>query len=134
MLKIFIKEEEGISDQLKSINQDINCESIINENIFECELINQNLDNSRLIIKKENSEEVLREIFKENISTERGILGDEEVKKFKKCLEDILDSCGKGVDSFFMECNENKDSIIFTLSFIGFMEVDDDVDNKVFYV
>lgn len=135
ILEISIKEEEeGISDQLKSTNQDTNCESITNENTSECESTNQNSDNSRLTTKKENPEEVLREISKENISTERGTSGDEEVKKFKKCSEDILDSCGKGVDSSPMECNENKDSITFTSSSIGPMEADDDADNKVSYV
>lgn len=139
ILEISIKEEEeeeeeGISDQLKSTNQDTNCESITNENTSECESTNQNSDNSRLSTKKENPEEVLREISKENISKERGTSGDEEVKKFKKCSEDILESCGKGVDSSPMECNENKDSITFTPSSIGPMEADDDADNKVSYV
>lgn len=129
VLEISIKEEE----EEERSDQDTNCEC--NKNTSECESTNQNSDNSRLTTNKENPEEVLREISKENISTERGTSGDEEVKKFKKC-SDILDSCGKGVDSSSMECNENKDSIIYTSSSIECMEQDpdDDADNKVSYV
>lgn len=130
VLEISIKEEE---EEEERSDQDTNCEC--NKNTSECESTNQNSDNSRLTTKKENPEEVLREISKENISMERGTSGDEEVKKFKKC-SDILDSCGKGVDSSSMECNENKDSIIYTSSSIECMEQDpdDDADNKVSYV
>lgn len=135
ILEISIKEEEEeSSDQLESTNQDTDCDcGLPNKNTSESESTNQNLDNSRLTIQKENPEEVLREISKENISTERGTSGDEDVKKFKKC-SDIFESCGKGVDSSSMECNENKDSIIYTPSSIDPMDADDDADNKVSYV
>lgn len=126
ILEISIKEEPS-SDQLESTNQDTECECrLTNENNSECESTNQNSDTSRLTTKKENPEEVLREISKENISTERGTCGDGGVKKLKVCSMD----CSPCV------CNENKDSIIITSSSIDRMEqdADDDADNRVSFV
>lgn len=126
ILEISIKEEPS-SDQLESTNQDTECECrLTNENNSECESTNQNSDTSRLTTKKENPEEVLREISKENISTERGTCVDGGVKKLKVCSMD----CSHGV------CNENKDSIIITSSSIDRMEqdADDDADNRVSFV
>lgn len=129
ILEISVEETKANSDNPESTNQDTDCESkLTNENSSEGKSANQNLDNSSRTLNKENPEEVLREISKGNVSSERENSSSEEVTKLILC-SDILDPPQKEVEGLSSSvCNENGDCVPYT----GTDNDDgDDDDNKV---
>lgn len=124
ILEISVEETKANSDNPESTNQDTDCESkLTNENSSEGKSANQNLDNSSRTLNKENPEEVLREISKGNVSSERENSSSEEVTKLILCspLKEV-----EGLSSSV--CNENGDCVPYT----GTDNDDgDDDDNKV---
>ena len=125
ILEISVEETKANSE---STNQDTDCESkLTNENSSEGKSANQNLDNSSRTLNKENPEEVLREISKGNVSSERENSSSEEVTKLILC-SDILDPPQKEVAGLSSVCNENGDCVPYTGTDDN---GDEDDDNKV---